>query len=96
MIPTTTSPIATPVMTPAVPHDMAEDAVPVHDRGAPAMSGPEKPGGALANLPPSHDLHSQVQGAAYSAPHGAGGAQGTPGATRARRRRPTWIWATRR
>ena len=76
MIPTTTSPIATPVMNPAVPHDMPEDAVPVHDSGAPAMSGPEKPGGALANLPPSHDLHSQVQGAAYSAPHGAGGPGG--------------------
>ncbi len=73
MIPTTTSPIATPVMNPALPHDIPEDVVPAHDSGAPAMSGPEKPGGALANLPPSHDLHSQVQGAAYSAPHGAGG-----------------------
>ena len=82
MIPTTTSPIATPVMNPVVPADTSHDAVPVHDSGAPAMSGPEKPGGALANLPPSHDLHSQVQGAAYSAPHGAGGptggAQGSP------------------
>jgi tetratricopeptide (TPR) repeat protein len=78
MIPTTSSPTAAPVAH-AVAHDMPPDDVPVHDHEAPAMSGPEKPGGALAHLPPSHGLHSQVQGAAYSAPHGAGGAaQGTP------------------
>ncbi len=78
MIPTSTSPTATPVANP-VAHDMPHDDVPVHGHEAPAMSGPEKPGGALAHLPPSHGLHSQVQGVAYSAPHGAGGgAQGTP------------------
>ena len=78
MIPNTTSPIATPVMTPVVPNDAPHDDVPVHGHQEPALSGPDKPGGALAHLPPSHDLHSQVQGAAYAAPHGAGGAGGAP------------------
>src|SRR4029453_1456999 len=82
ILPTTTSPIATPVMNPVVPADTSHDAVPVHDSGAPAMSGPEKPGGALATRPPSHDLHSKVQGAASRAPPAAGGpaggAQGSP------------------
>ncbi len=83
MIPTTTSPTAAPV-----PHSVAHDAPnadvspadkPLHGHEVPEMTGPEKPGGALAHLPPSHGLHQQVQGAAYSAPHGAGGAgQGAP------------------
>ncbi|HEX6722467.1 MAG TPA: tetratricopeptide repeat protein, partial [Burkholderiaceae bacterium] len=78
MIPTTTSPTATPVAH-SVAHDAPHEDKPLHDHEAPAMSAPEKPGGALAHLPPSHGLHSQVRDAAYGAPHGAGGAgQGTP------------------
>ena len=77
MIPTTTSPIATPVMAPTVPLDDAmHDAVPVHDHAAPEMSGPEKPAGAPTHLPASHDLHAQVQNAAYGA--GATSGAGSP------------------
>src|SRR5262245_47690728 len=79
MIPNTTSPTATPVTAPALPDNRSHDDVPVHGYQPPELSGQEKPGGALAHLPPSHDLHSQVQGAAYAAPHGAGGAGGIPG-----------------
>ena len=78
MIPNTTNPIAAPVMNPVLPHDAPHDDMPVHDQQAPALSRPDTPGGALAHLPPSHGLHAQVQGAAYAAPHGAGGTAGTP------------------
>jgi len=78
MIPMTTTGVPTPVMTPPVPAaDEAAHEVPLHDGvAAPQLSGREKAGGAPGNLPGSHDLHAQVQTAAYGAPGGAGGATG--------------------
>jgi len=80
MITTTTSPIATPVMTPSVPaDDMHDGAKPVQDGHTPEMSGPEQSGRTPSNLPASHDLHSQVQSAAYGAGAAAGaGSQAQP------------------
>jgi len=75
MIPITTINPPTPAMTPTAPAaDEVAAEVSVHEHVASEMSGPERSGGALANLPASHDLHAQVQDAAYSLPHGAGGA----------------------
>jgi tetratricopeptide (TPR) repeat protein len=76
MIPNSTAPIASPALNPSVPADDGTQEVPAHDGAPPQMQGPDVPGGALARLPASHDLHAQVQNAAYASPHGAGGASG--------------------
>jgi tetratricopeptide (TPR) repeat protein len=75
MIPTTTAPIASPMTNPTVPADHATHEAQVHERAAPEMQGAEQPGGS-PRLPASHELHAQVQNAAYGAPQGTGGASG--------------------
>ncbi len=78
MIPVSTT-VAQPVMTPGAPStDTARD-VPLHEVATHEMSRPEQPANAPARLPASHELHAQVQGAAYAAPNGAGGASGASG-----------------